>query len=75
MRTYVDPDLIGGIDITKGPSDGPNSAIGGTINMRTLAAQDLRQGLARAACAARFAGSPWRQQRDTACWCATRHRP
>jgi len=41
-ETYVDPDMIGGIDITKGPSDGVGAGgIGGNINMRTLAAQDL----------------------------------
>jgi len=41
-ETYVDPDMIGGIDITKGPSDGVGTGgIGGNINMRTLAAQDL----------------------------------
>lgn len=40
---YVDPDLIAGIDITKGPSDGPlgNGAMGGVVNMRTLNARDI----------------------------------
>lgn len=41
-ETYVDPDMIGGIDITKGPSDGVGTGgIGGNITMRTLAAQDI----------------------------------
>lgn len=40
-RTYVDPDLISGITITKGP-DGPvGGAIGGTIAMETLSAADV----------------------------------
>ncbi|MFK4826171.1 TonB-dependent hemoglobin/transferrin/lactoferrin family receptor [Paenochrobactrum sp. BZR 588] len=40
---FVDPDLIAGIDITKGPSDGPlgNGAMGGVVNMRTLNARDV----------------------------------
>lgn len=41
-ETYVDPDMIGGIDISKGPSDGVGvGGIGGTINFRTLAAEDI----------------------------------
>lgn len=42
-RVYVDPDLIGGVDITKGPGDGSQSpgAIGGTVAMRTLNASDI----------------------------------
>ncbi|MGK6314132.1 TonB-dependent receptor domain-containing protein [Neorhizobium sp. DT-125] len=41
-ESYVDPDMIGGIDITKGPGDGAGgSAIGGSIAMRTLNAEDL----------------------------------
>ncbi|MGX9425465.1 MULTISPECIES: TonB-dependent receptor [Bradyrhizobium] len=40
-ETYVDPDMIGGIDITKGPSNGPSSGIGGTVAFRTLSADDL----------------------------------
>lgn len=41
-ETYVDPDMIGGIDITKGPSDGVGAGgIGGSIAMRTLNAEDL----------------------------------
>jgi hemoglobin/transferrin/lactoferrin receptor protein len=40
-RTYVDPDLISGITITKGP-DGPvGGAIGGTIAMETLGVTDI----------------------------------
>ncbi len=42
-RSYVDPDLIAGIDITKGPSvsaDG-TGAIGGVVNMRTVGANDI----------------------------------
>ncbi|MGE0629712.1 MAG: TonB-dependent receptor [Hyphomicrobiaceae bacterium] len=42
-RTFVDPDLIGGIDIEKGPSTGPlgAGAAGGVVNMRTIDAHDL----------------------------------
>ncbi len=41
-ETYVDPDLIGGIDISKGPSSGVGTGgIGGTVNFRTLAADDI----------------------------------
>lgn len=42
-RTFIDPDLIGGIDISKGPSDGAYGAgaMGGVVNMRTLIAHDL----------------------------------
>ena len=41
-ETYVDPDMIGGIDISKGPSEGVGAgAIGGNINFRTLAAEDI----------------------------------
>ncbi|WP_411037335.1 TonB-dependent receptor domain-containing protein [Shinella sp. BYT-45] len=39
-RTYVDPDLIAGIDITKG-SDAGSSGIAGTVAMRTLDAADI----------------------------------
>lgn len=39
-RTYVDPDLLGGIDITKG-SDAASSGIAGTVAMRTLNAGDI----------------------------------
>ncbi len=42
-RSYVDPDLIGGIDITKGPSVGADGtgAVGGVVSMRTIGANDL----------------------------------
>ncbi|WP_371348920.1 TonB-dependent receptor plug domain-containing protein [Ancylobacter sp. IITR112] len=35
-RTYVDPDLISGITVTKGPDGSVGGAIGGTIAMETL---------------------------------------
>lgn len=40
---FVDPDFISTVDISKGPSDGPlgNGAMGGVVNMRTLAIEDL----------------------------------
>ncbi len=41
-EVYVDPDMIGGIDISKGPAEGTGTgAIGGNINFRTLEAQDI----------------------------------
>lgn len=42
-RSYVDPDLIGGIDITKGPSVTADStgAVGGLVAMRTIGANDI----------------------------------
>ncbi|RZJ18028.1 MAG: TonB-dependent receptor, partial [Haliea sp.] len=42
-RVYVDPELIGGISIEKGPTTGAygSGAIGGVVNMRTLNADDL----------------------------------
>jgi len=41
-ETYVDPDMIGGIDISKGPSDGVGvGGIGGSVNFRTLDASDI----------------------------------
>lgn len=41
-ETYVDPDMIGGIDISKGPSDGVGvGGVGGNINFRTLEAGDI----------------------------------
>lgn len=41
-ETYIDPDMVGGIDISKGPSDGVGvGGIGGTINFRTLEAGDI----------------------------------
>ncbi|WP_271169313.1 TonB-dependent receptor [Hansschlegelia plantiphila] len=39
-RTYMDPDLLGGIDITKG-SDVSSFGIAGTVAMRTLDASDI----------------------------------
>ncbi|WP_201402367.1 TonB-dependent receptor [Kaistia sp. 32K] len=40
-RSYVDPDLIGGIDISKGPASGPFGGIGGSVAMRTIDANDI----------------------------------
>ncbi|RMH90739.1 TonB-dependent receptor [Lysobacter pythonis] len=42
-RTYVDPDLIGGITVSKGPSGGAEGqgATGGVVSMRTLEARDI----------------------------------
>lgn len=41
-ETYIDPDLIGGVDISKGPSTGVGvGGIGGTVNVRTLEAGDI----------------------------------
>ena len=42
-RVYVDPDLIGGVDIEKGPNDGADGAgvIGGVVGIRTLNAGDI----------------------------------
>lgn len=42
-RTYVDPDLIGGIDVSKGPNGGASGAgaVGGVVAVRTLAADDI----------------------------------
>jgi hemoglobin/transferrin/lactoferrin receptor protein len=42
-RTFIDPDLLSGISITKGPSNDPSSsgAIGGTVAMTTLTAEDV----------------------------------
>lgn len=39
-RTFVDPDLIAGIDITKG-SDAASSGVAGTVAIRTLDAADI----------------------------------
>ena len=47
QRTYLDPDLISNITITKGPSLQANASggIGGVVEMETLKAQDiLREG-------------------------------
>lgn len=42
-RTYVDPDLIGGIEISKGPVAGAagTGATGGLVAMRTIGASDI----------------------------------
>lgn len=42
-RSYVDPDLIAGIDITKGPTVTADStgAVGGMVSMRTIGANDI----------------------------------
>lgn len=41
-ETYVDPDMIGGVDITKGPSDGVGvGSIGGNVAFRTLLPEDI----------------------------------
>ncbi|MDR6285969.1 hemoglobin/transferrin/lactoferrin receptor protein [Methylopila jiangsuensis] len=39
-RTYMDPDLLGGVDIIKG-SDAASFGVAGTVAMRTLNASDL----------------------------------
>lgn len=39
-RTFVDPDLLAGVDITKG-SDMASNGIAGTVSMRTLSADDI----------------------------------
>ena len=43
QRTYIDPELIGGVEITKGPSVGPYSTgtTAGAVNIRLLDADDL----------------------------------
>jgi hemoglobin/transferrin/lactoferrin receptor protein len=42
-RTYVDPDMIGGVDISKGPTGGAEGAgvNGGVVSIRTLNASDI----------------------------------
>lgn len=40
-RSYVDPDLISGVTITKGPNEGSAGAIGGTVAMETLKPSDI----------------------------------
>lgn len=44
-RSYVDPDLIGGVEIDKGPTMNPQGtgATGGLVSMRTLGADDIVQ--------------------------------
>lgn len=39
-RTFMDPDLLGGVDITKG-SDASSFGVAGTVAMRTLDASDI----------------------------------
>jgi len=39
-RTFMDPDLLGGVDISKG-SDVTSGGIAGTVAMRTLSADDI----------------------------------
>ncbi|TDR84522.1 TonB-dependent receptor domain-containing protein [Enterovirga rhinocerotis] len=39
-RTFIDPDLIGGVDITKGASTS-SRAIAGTVAVRTISANDV----------------------------------
>lgn len=48
-RVYIDPELLGGVDIEKGPTGGMYGAgvTGGVVNLRTLSAEDLIQGDAR----------------------------
>ena len=45
QRTYVDPELIGGVEITKGPGGGPYSTgtTSGIVNIRLLDAEDIIQ--------------------------------
>ncbi|MET3660314.1 TonB-dependent receptor [Aquamicrobium ahrensii] len=40
-RTYIDPDLIGGVSIQKGPGSGAYGGIGGSVSMETLNASDI----------------------------------
>lgn len=41
-ETYVDPDMIGGIDVSKGPADGlGGGGIGGSVALRTISARDI----------------------------------
>ncbi|WP_353252891.1 TonB-dependent receptor [Salinisphaera sp. PC39] len=42
-RSYIDPDLVGDIEIDKGPSMGPHGtgATGGVVSMQTLDADDI----------------------------------
>ena len=43
QRTYIDPELIGGVEITKGPGGGPygTGTTSGIVNVRLLDAEDL----------------------------------
>ncbi len=40
-ETYVDPDMIGSIEVGKGPAVGVGGGTGGSVALRTLAAQDI----------------------------------
>lgn len=42
-RTYIDPDMIGGVEVLKGPTSGPEGtgAIGGVVSMRTINPDDI----------------------------------
>lgn len=42
-EVYVDPDLLAGVDINKGPYSGAGGtgAMGGVVNMRTITARDI----------------------------------
>ncbi|MFT4089484.1 MAG: TonB-dependent receptor [Asticcacaulis sp.] len=40
-RTYIDPDLIGGVNITKGPDGGAAGATGGTVAIQTIGVDDI----------------------------------
>ncbi len=40
-RSYIDPDLIGGISIQKGPGTGAYGGIAGSVSMETLKASDI----------------------------------
>lgn len=42
-ETYVDPDFLSSVDVTKGPSGGAGGvgAMGGVVNMRTLEVEDV----------------------------------
>lgn len=40
-ETYVDPDMIGSVEIGKGPGVGVGGGTGGSVALRTLAAQDI----------------------------------
>ena len=40
-RSYVDPDLIGGVTCSKGPSEGAAGAVCGTVALETLRGGDI----------------------------------
>ena len=46
QRTYIDPELIGGVEITRGPGGGPygTGTTSGIVNVRLLDAEDLIRG-------------------------------